>query len=312
MIVIEGRVYFQGAVQESAIGIVDGKIAAVKANLKGEEHHKFPHCLILPAATDLHVHLRDPGSSAKEDFATGTAAAARGGVTTVADMPNTKPPVATVRVLRDKISWIGGKANVDHFLYASPTTPIDAGFLQALGVPLKFYLGETTATPSIPAPNLLQVLEKLQGYRGLLSHHCEDASAFSDRIGEDLRGYNRQRPLLSEQSAIRTLLSSCGTLRPHVAHVTSAAVLHDIDPSRLTTEVTPHHLLLDDESPLQAQGKVNPPLRSRKDREDSGGSSPMVGSMCWPATTPLICRRRNGTNSRQPSRGFPGSRRPSP
>src|SRR5690606_12084545 len=72
---------------------------------------------VLPGLVDLHVHFRDPGLTDKEDFETGTAAAALGGVTTVLDMPNTKPPVGSASVLRQKAAAVAGRAYVDYGLY---------------------------------------------------------------------------------------------------------------------------------------------------------------------------------------------------
>ena len=73
---------------------------------------------VLPGAIDVHVHFRDPGYPKKEDFASGTAAAAFGGVTTVFDMPNTLPTVGTPEALADKHRIAAGKAYVDYGLYA--------------------------------------------------------------------------------------------------------------------------------------------------------------------------------------------------
>src|ERR1700691_2197400 len=73
---------------------------------------------ILPGAIDVHVHFRDPGYPQKEDFASGTAAAAFGGVTTVFDMPNTLPTIGTPEALADKHTIASAKAYVDYGLYA--------------------------------------------------------------------------------------------------------------------------------------------------------------------------------------------------
>ena len=76
----EGKAYVNGIFQDCCIGIKDGKISAVKKILRGNEHIDFGNKLILPAGLDSHVHFRDPGLTHKEDFSTGSIAAAFGGI----------------------------------------------------------------------------------------------------------------------------------------------------------------------------------------------------------------------------------------
>src|SRR5438445_1712443 len=119
--VIRGRVFFRGRLDALSLGIGEnGKIVAVKKSLRGDEEVDHGDSLILPGCVDLHVHMRDPGLTDKEDFGSGTRSAAIGGVTTVADMPNTRPAVTRPRILEDKISVLRGRACVDYVLYAAP------------------------------------------------------------------------------------------------------------------------------------------------------------------------------------------------
>ena len=100
---VEGKVYFNGTFEQRCIGIEKGKIVSIKKSQKGEEHLNYNKKLILPAGIDIHVHFRDPGFSNKEDFSTGSKAAAFGGITCVFDMPNTKPQTTTLRTILEKI-----------------------------------------------------------------------------------------------------------------------------------------------------------------------------------------------------------------
>ena len=93
----EGRV-------RADIGIRDGRVVAVAESLRATNEVDARGLLVLPGLIDAHVHLRDPGMTYKEDFGTGTRAAAVGGVTTVFDMPNTLPPVATADGFADKLA----------------------------------------------------------------------------------------------------------------------------------------------------------------------------------------------------------------
>src|SRR6266508_3952703 len=144
MRVIRGRVFYRGRLEALSLGIdEDGRLAAIKKVLRGEEEVDHGDAVILPGCVDLHVHLRDPGLTHKEDFGSGTRSAAIGGVTTVADMPNTRPAVTRPRILEDKISVLRGRACVDYALYAAPQ---EARVVPSLAdaVAFKLYLAEST------------------------------------------------------------------------------------------------------------------------------------------------------------------------
>src|SRR5437867_7504782 len=121
MWVIRGRVFFRGQLEPLSLGIDEsGRIAAIKKVLRGDAETDHGDALILPGCVDLHVHMRDPGLTHKEDISCGTRSAAIGGVTTIADMPNTVPPVTTRTVLDQKEAAVRGRATVDYALYAAP------------------------------------------------------------------------------------------------------------------------------------------------------------------------------------------------
>ncbi len=100
--IIGGRAFFRGKLGHIDIGIEDGKIVKLGSSLSGGDRIDLGEMLILPGSVDPHVHLRDPGFTDKEDFGTGTLAAACGGVTCVLDMPNTKPPSINRSSLEEK------------------------------------------------------------------------------------------------------------------------------------------------------------------------------------------------------------------
>lgn len=95
LVVTGGTVISHDGRRRQDIAVADGRILAVGDNLlaPGVPTIDATGLLVLPGLVDMHVHLREPGMTEKEDFASGTSAAAAGGVTTVVDMPNTKPPV---------------------------------------------------------------------------------------------------------------------------------------------------------------------------------------------------------------------------
>src|SRR3990167_2008523 len=98
-----GQVYTSGRLEHVNIYIENGKIKKLtKEDIKAKTVINASGKIILPGMIDCHVHFRDPGYPKKEDFATGSRAAAKGGVTTVLDMPNTKPPTLKIRELNKK------------------------------------------------------------------------------------------------------------------------------------------------------------------------------------------------------------------
>src|SRR2546428_10554919 len=124
MWVIRGRVFFRGQLEPLSVGIdEDGRVAAIKKVLRGDEEIDHGDALILPGCVDLHVHMRDPGLKHKEDFPSGTRSAAIGGVTTTADMPNTVPAVMTTEGLDGKGAEVHGRGDADNGPYGAPRQP---------------------------------------------------------------------------------------------------------------------------------------------------------------------------------------------
>lgn len=266
MRVIRGRVFYRGRVEPLDLGVDEaGKIAAVRKVIEGDEVEDHGDRLILPGGVDVHVHFRDPGLTEKEDFASGTRSAAIGGVTTVADMPNTKPPVTTRDALRDKAARVRGRAAVDYALYAAPRDGASAADL-ADAAAFKVYMAESTGGLQVDADALGEILAAAASAQKLVVAHAEDARKFAKDAPPTLAGHSRARPKESEVEAIRTLARLRGDGPVHVAHVTCVEALEAV-PEGVTTEATPHHLFLDYTRPLKAFGKVNPPLRGPEDRQ---------------------------------------------
>ncbi len=266
MRVIRGRVYYRDRVEPLEIGVdEEGTIVAIKKVLESVDVEDHGDALILPGCVDMHVHLRDPGLTEKEDFPSGTRSAALGGVTTVVDMPNTRPPVTTAESLRKKWARVRGRAAVDYGLFAAPRSEASVAQLSE-ATAYKVYMAESTGGLQIDEGTLGEVLRSAGEAHTLVVAHAEDATRFQKEPPTTLAGHSQARPKESEVSAIETL----GKLRVdgplHVAHVTCVEAL-DAIPQGVTTEVTPHHLFLDCARPLKAFGKVNPPLRSPEDRK---------------------------------------------
>ena len=266
MRVISGRVFFRGQLEPLSIGIDEkGQIAAIKKVLRGDGQIDHGDALILPGCVDLHVHMRDPGLRRKEDFPSGTRSAAIGGVTTVADMPNTVPAVTTAAALDAKAAELQGRAAVDYALYAAPRSP-EAVLRLNDAVAFKVYMAESTGNLEVTVPRLEEILRAAEAQSKLVVVHAEDPGKFSRQKAKNLRDHDAARPKVAEETAIATLARIRGGARVHVAHVTCLEALNSV-PAGATCEVTPHHLFLDASKALGARGKVNPPLRSPADRD---------------------------------------------
>lgn len=253
-LVVRGRVWHRGSLTEGAVGIRDGRIQEVRRSLSGDSVLDFGSALILPAAVDIHVHLRDPGMTHKEDFYTGTLAAAYGGVSCVAEMPNTIPLTFDAEGLREKL-YSAEKANVDCALYGllSPGADLDAMGERIMG--LKLFAYEHT-------PGTWHALLERCGKRFVAVHaeHPDHLKKLEVRSPAD---HLRARPDSAEVEAVQALLAL--RKRLHICHVSAASTIPLLTEG--SAEVTPHHLFLNCKANLGALGKVNPPLRRNEDRE---------------------------------------------
>ena len=153
---------------------------------------------VLPGAIDVHVHFREPGPVHKEDWGTGTAAAACGGVATVFEMPNTDPPTATPEALAIKQKAAAAKAIVDYGIYGLlDETNLD--LLPALAdagvIGFKLFMGNTTGNlPSPPDGAILEGFEIIAGLGKRCTVHAENAPIMEWRERK-LRAAGRNDPL---------------------------------------------------------------------------------------------------------------------
>ena len=264
----------------------DGRVAEVAApnKIRGGADEKFDAkgLIVAPGFIDLHVHLREPGQGYKETIATGTAAAAAGGFTTVCAMPNTQPVVDTP----DWVNWLrqperGAVVNV--FPIAAATrgskggTLTDFAALQRAGA-----VAVTDDGKPILDDDVMRMALRLGAELNLpVVQHAEDtrvtencsmhAGPTSFRLGL------RAMPASAEAVIVDrdvTLAQQIRESRLHVAHLSTADALKAVRrgkraKARVSCEVTPHHFTLIDENvgEYDTNFKMNPPLRSNADRE---------------------------------------------
>ena len=149
LVIRGGRVVSPESVIDASVAIHDGHVVAVGSDAvmpAARETLDARGLHVLPGAIDVHVHFRDPGYPHKEDWQTGTAAAAFGGVTTVFDMPNTIPPTGTAAALADKHCIAAANAHVDFGLYGllgEDTIEQVAALVEGGVIGFKLYMGNT-------------------------------------------------------------------------------------------------------------------------------------------------------------------------
>ena len=243
------------------IGIEHGRIAELDLPLRGTYATELDATglTVLPGVIDTQVHFREPGLTHKEDLATGSLAAAAGGVTTFFEMPNTKPPTTTVAAFEDKLSRAAGRCWVDHAFFVGATTDsaLTPDEMQALEkrsgfAGIKVFMGSSTGSLLVPDDENLRHV--LQLGRRRIAVHAEDeprlqALAQSVVATRPHDHALRRDPEAARKAVQRLLDLVAETLRPvHILHVNSMEELEVLrhHPARrlVTAEVTPQHLLL--------------------------------------------------------------------
>ncbi len=236
---------------------------------------------VLPGVIDSQVHFREPGLEHKEDFGTGTAAAALGGVTAVFEMPNTKPSTVTAADLADKCRRAKGRAWVDMAFYVG-ATPENADHLADLETlpacaGVKMFMGSSTG--DLLVADDASVAKVLANGSRRMAVHCEDERRLRERFtivegGADPAMHPEWRDAQTAFLATKRLLELArGTRRRvHVLHVTTADEMALLKYYRdlATVEVTPQHLTL--AAPecyelLDSFAQMNPPIRDARHRD---------------------------------------------
>jgi len=262
--------------------IEDGKIGKVSKNIDaaGAEIIDGRGKLVVPGLIDIHVHLRDPGYEYKEDIVTGTLAAAAGGFTSVACMPNTNP----VNDNKAVTLYIRNKAAAEGFVNVFPVGSITKGLkgesLAEMGE-LKEAGCLAVSDDGKPVANgelMRRALEYSRPFGLTVISHAEDHSLVGEGVMNEgfvatelgLKGI----PWVAEDAAVArdVMLAEFAGSRLHVAHVSTSGAVDIIRAAkkrgvRVTCEATPHHFTLTDEAVrgYNTNAKMNPPLRSAED-----------------------------------------------
>lgn len=271
-----------GVVSDILIG--DQRIETIASNLTdaNAEVISAKGCIVLPGLVDLHTHLREPGREDSETVLSGSMAAAKGGYVAVSAMANTSPVADTAGVV-EQVFRLGQEAGlVDVFPIGAVTQGLEGVALSEMGAMAdsKAHVrvfsddGHCVFDPLV----MRRALEYVKKFDGVIAQHAQDPrltsgsqmneGEISSKLG--LKGW----PAVAEEAIIArdVLLAEHVQSRLHICHVTTAGGVEIIRWAKargikVTAEVTPHHLLLTDESATSYDPvfKVNPPLRTESD-----------------------------------------------
>ena len=287
LVLYNAKIYARGRIVEAGLAIDDGKIlkiaketnlpsASTKMNLKRH--------ITLPGIIDPHVHLRNQQLAYKEDFFSGTAAAAAGGVTLTIDMPNNKPVTMDSISLKERMKLAKRRAVVNVAFYSAFPQKLEEvpSIVNEGAMAFKLYMSEKIGGLDVDDDKLLlQAFNKVVKVGVPVAVHAEDRKILETKRREvkktglkDVEAYAKARPPEAEARAIRRIaqFAKRSGVQVHFCHVSSAIGLNAFlkakkDGLPVTCEVTPHHLLLSLEhlKRYRTFALTNPPLRTRKD-----------------------------------------------
>lgn len=262
------------------IGIVDGKLAD-PLSIVPDEVIDATGLIVAPGLMDIHVHLRDPGQTHKEDMATGTAAAAAGGFTTVVAMPNTIPAMDSVEHFELAQRLIAEKACIEVVQSACLSVNrkgeelTDFEALAKAGVLMLTDDGTCIQSHY----KMWQALKKAAALNIPVSEHCEEEDLAAKGVMNDGQvsrelGLPGKSRLAEEMIVARDiLLARESGAAVHIQHISSANSVKMIRAAqkegiRITAEATPHHIMGTDEwvREFGPNAKMNPPLCTEEDR----------------------------------------------
>jgi len=284
-VLTNAKAYVDGEIVDCSLAIENGKIFKIGKETqmpKADEKINLRSLLVLPGLIDVHVHLRDEGKAYKEDFYSGTAAAAAGGMTTVLDMPNNDPVTMSAETLKNRMQIAERKVLVNVGFYSEFPNDLDEikDIVSQGAMAFKLFMACQIGGLNIDDDEALQDALKKVGDLGVpVAVHAEDKAALMVAEEEmkkterrDVGAFLTAHSERVELRAIERLLkiSAQVNMRLHFCHMTIEEGLNAVIEAKksgrtVTCEVTPNHLLLSN-TDFERYGSLiimMPPLRSK-------------------------------------------------
>ncbi len=292
LIIQKGKLVKPDGILEADIAIKDGKYAAFLAPgaaAEAKEMVDAEGCYVFPGIIDCHAHLNEPGFEYREDFATGTRAAAVGGTTTLIDMPlNNDPPLTNRAAFELKLDRIREKAVVDYALWGGIVDDNTDELVDLRECGVAAFKGFTCPNGELfPAVNLGHVryaLEILKPYGALCGFHCEEYGQILERerrlktggSKDPIRDFLDVHDLWAEYVATKNIIDMARATggRVHICHVSHPKVAQLVREAKaegppVTAETCPHYLAFTEKIVFEkgAPAKCTPPMRDEAARE---------------------------------------------
>jgi dihydroorotase len=282
LIVKGGEVVSHSGRAFADIGVRGGRIAHIGALSGAQAGEVFDASglTVLPGVIDTQVHFREPGLTHKEDFESGSRAAALGGVTAVFEMPNTDPPTTTAEAITDKVTRARGRFHVDHAFYAGATMENADRLHEIERTPgccgVKVFMGSSTGTLLVATDEGVEAV--LRGARRRVTFHSEDEARLKARKALAREGDVASHPEVRDAEAARLCTERLLRIarkvgaRIHVLHVSTADEIPLLAAAKdfASVEITPQHLTLAAPEAYRRLGtyaQMNPPIRSAEHRD---------------------------------------------
>ena len=267
------KIPYRNFLLDGGVAVDQGKVVSISKGPclpKADVKKDLRGMLLLPGVVDVHVHFRDPGLTWKEDFVTGSKAAAAGGVTTICDMPNTVPTTSSLKTFKEKVKIGNRKSHVDFSLHTTLPDSLEEGSKIMRAGAVSFNVGEIHS--ELRETSTVRDFLKL----GLtISAHPEDPRAFKKFEFQKggVGGFIRYRHKLAEVSAVSRLLRLVKHTHLHFCHISTRESVNLVAEKKrkgikVTCEVVPSHILLSlvHLRKLGPIAKTYPPLRSAVDK----------------------------------------------
>lgn len=272
----------EGERYQASVRIEDGRIAEIKKTSSASFESGEEEFILLPGIIDEHVHMREPGLTYKATMESETRAAARGGVTTVLDMPNVVPQTTTLQLLKERYALAEGKCHVNYGFYLGATNDNleEIKRLDPTECPgVKLFMGSSTGGMLVDKEEQLRQI--FRSSPTLIMTHCEDTARINANMAEVKRQYGedpdvRFHPVIRDHEAcyksteLAVRLAKEEGTRLHVAHITTAEELELFQPdNNISAEACVPHLLFTDEDyeTLGSRIKCNPAIKTKADRD---------------------------------------------